>query len=147
MAKKATTKKQAPVPWYEDGLSFECTGCGDCCTGDPGYVWLNKKEIAEMATLLELSEEEFNDRFVHEVGVRKSLMERSNGDCVLFDAKTRKCTVYDARPRQCKTWPFWDSNLKSRQAWEETCEVCPGSGKGQLYSLEQIEEQRKIIRV
>ena len=134
-------------PWHHAGLRFECTGCGDCCTGDPGYVWLNKQEIADMAEVLGLSEEEFRSRYVHDVGVRKSLAERANGDCVLFDAKTRKCTVYKARPRQCRTWPFWDSNLKSPEAWAQTCEVCPGSGKGKLYSLDQIEEQRKVIRV
>ena len=44
-------------------------------------------------------------------------------------------------------WPFWDSNLKSAKTWQETCEVCPGSGKGKLYQLEDIEKQRKVIRV
>ena len=28
------------TPWYADGLPFTCTQCGDCCTGDPGYVWV-----------------------------------------------------------------------------------------------------------
>ena len=146
-------KKQPSKPadesqrWYADGLKFTCTGCGDCCTGAPGYVWLNKQEIADMAAELELSVAEFERRYVREVGVRKSLKERSNDDCVLFDSQTRKCTVYQSRPRQCRTWPFWDSNLKSPKAWEETCLVCPGSGQGKLYSIEQIEEQRKQIRV
>ena len=26
-------------PWYRDGLRFQCTQCGNCCTGDPGVVW------------------------------------------------------------------------------------------------------------
>ena len=26
--------------WYRDGLRFECTRCGACCTGAPGYVWV-----------------------------------------------------------------------------------------------------------
>lgn len=152
--KPSNRKSSAGVPevagadrWYADGLRFECTGCGDCCTGDPGYVWLNKAEIVSMAEELGLSEEEFCRRHVHEVGVRKSLNERANGDCVLFDPKTRKCTVYSSRPRQCRTWPFWDSNLKSPKTWAETCAVCPGSGSGKLYSIEQIESQRKVIRV
>ena len=33
------------TPWYKDGLRFQCTGCGDCCTGGPGYVWVNQAEI------------------------------------------------------------------------------------------------------
>ena len=36
-------------PWYADGLQFECTQCGDCCTGAPGYVWVNKSEIEALA--------------------------------------------------------------------------------------------------
>ena len=24
-------------PWYQDGLQFRCTRCGNCCTGAPGY--------------------------------------------------------------------------------------------------------------
>jgi len=134
-------------PWYRDGLRFTCTACGDCCTGDPGYVWLNKAEIAAMAERLGLSVAEFERRHVVHVGVRKSLRERENGDCVLLDAQTHKCTVYEDRPRQCRTWPFWDSNLKSPKAWAEACEACPGSGEGRLYTLDEIETQRGVIRV
>ena len=149
MAKKATTENNTETkkPWYQDGLRFKCTGCGDCCSGAPGYVWLNKAEIAAMAALMDLEVVDFENQYVREVGIRKSLVEYDNGDCVFLDAESRKCTVYEARPRQCRTWPFWDSTLKNEAAWEETCEVCPGSGKGKLYSLEQIEEQRKVVRV
>lgn len=135
-------------PWYADGLKFKCSQCGDCCTGAPGFVWVNKEEIAALAALVgEPDVEKFEREYVKDVGIRKSLREFPNGDCVFFDGQTRKCTVYGARPRQCRTWPFWDSNLSSPQAWERTCEICPGSGQGKLYQLEQIEEQRKVMRV
>ncbi len=150
MAKKAAKKQDADSanqPWYSEGLRFECTGCGDCCTGAPGYVWLNKADIAAMAAETGLSVQDFEQRYVRLVGVRKSLKEFSNGDCVFFDNKSRKCQVYDSRPRQCRTWPFWDSTLRTPQAWQETCEVCPGSGKGKLYQLEEIEQQRAVVRV
>ena len=29
--------------------AFQCTGCGDCCTGAPGFVWVNKEDIAALA--------------------------------------------------------------------------------------------------
>ena len=141
------TKKQDTMPWYHGGLKFTCTGCGDCCTGAPGYVWVNKQEISELAELNDLSVEEFADQYTRKVGIRRTLKEFSNGDCVFFDNQTRKCGVYTARPRQCRTWPFWDSNLKSPEDWERTCDECPGSGTGKLHQLSEIEEQRKILRI
>lgn len=149
MAKSQATKADGSngKPWYQDGLRFKCTGCGDCCTGSPGYVWVNKSEIARLAELVGLPIEEFEARFVRLVGVRKSLKEYANGDCVFFDNKTRKCRVYAARPRQCRTWPFWDSNIRTPEAWAETCEVCPGSGRGKLYTIDQVEQQASVIRV
>jgi Fe-S-cluster containining protein len=91
--------------------------------------------------------DQFCEQYVRQVGIRKSLKEFSNGDCVFFDNQTRKCQVYEARPRQCRTWPFWDSNVKTPEAWAQTCQVCPGSGRGRLYQLEQIDERRTVIRL
>ncbi len=146
MAKKpATPEKQ---PWYQDGLRFECTGCGDCCTGSAGYVWVNQAEINAMAAQLGVSPKDFESKYVRPIGIRRSLIEdEDNGDCVFFDNKSRKCQVYEDRPRQCRTWPFWKSNLRTPQTWGETCEVCPGSGKGKLYQLETIEQQANVISV
>lgn len=135
-------------PWYRDGLRFQCTQCGDCCTGAPGYVWVNKHEIAQLAELLGYDDvEKFCDEYVRKIGIRRSLKEFPNGDCVFFDNQTRKCQVYGARPRQCRTWPFWGSNLKNPEAWQATCQICPGSGRGKLYQLEQIEERRSVVRL
>lgn len=138
---------QPNEPWYKDGLRFKCTGCGDCCTGGPGYVWVNRADIAQLAQAVNMNQGEFEDRFVRDIGVRKSLKEYPNGDCVFFNNKTRKCSVYEARPRQCRTWPFWDSNIRTPEAWADTCQVCPGSGKGRLYQLEHIERQAAVIRI
>ena len=135
-------------PWYADGLRFHCTQCGDCCTGAPGFVWVNQEEIAAIAENRgETDLAAFEAEYVRTVGARKSLIEHSNGDCVFFDSQTRKCQVYHARPRQCRTWPFWDSNLKTPEDWKHTCEVCPGSGQGKLHLVEHIEAQRKIVKV
>jgi uncharacterized protein len=135
------------LPWYSAGLRFTCTQCGDCCTGAPGFVWVNNEEIGALAALIDLDVDAFEDQYVRRVGARKSLKELPNGDCVFFDGQTRKCTVYAARPRQCRTWPFWDSNLKTREDWEHTCSICPGSGTGQLYQLDEIEARRQVIKV
>jgi Fe-S-cluster containining protein len=110
-------------------------------------VWVNKAEIAAIAELVGMDVEKFEAKYVRSVGVRKSLKEYKNGDCVFFDNKSRRCNVYTVRPRQCRTWPFWDSNLRSPDTWEATCQECPGSGKGKLHDIDHIEQQRAKIRV
>ncbi len=147
--KKPTTNHQPPAtPWYADGLRFKCTGCGDCCTGSPGYVWVTQKEIDALAEHLNITPAACEKKHVRNIGIRRSLIELPQSyDCIFLDAKTRKCEVYEARPRQCRTWPFWKSNVRSKETWQETCEACPGSGKGKLYQLEQIEEQVAIVSV
>jgi Fe-S-cluster containining protein len=110
-------------------------------------VWVTNDEISALAAHVDMSVAEFESRYVRHIGVRKSLKEYANGDCVFFDGKTRKCRVYADRPRQCRTWPFWDSNLRTPEAWADTCSVCPGSGSGRLYQLSEIEEQKSVIRI
>lgn len=135
-------------PWYHGGLKFTCSQCGDCCTGAPGFVWVNQEEVENLATAVGASSvAEFEKQFVRKVGTRRTLKERSNGDCVLFDPVARKCTVYTDRPRQCRTWPFWDSNVRTPERWAETCAICPGSGQGKLHSIETIEAQRMVLKI
>lgn len=146
-SKASSDTVPAPGPWYREGLQFECTACGKCCGGAPGYVWLNKAEVEAIAGEMAIEVDSFREKYVREVGIRHSLRERRNGDCVLLDPKTRRCTVYKSRPRQCRTWPFWDSNVETPEDWQRTCEICPGSGVGKLYSLDAIEAQRGVIRI
>lgn len=134
-------------PWYQRGLQFQCTGCGDCCTGAPGYVWINKAEIEEMSALLRISTDEFQKRYVRLIGIRKSLIELANGDCIFFDNDRRCCQVYEVRPRQCRTWPFWSSNLSSLQSWQDIVDRCPGCNRGPKVSLDEIEAQKQVTRV
>ena len=134
-------------PWYADGLKFQCTGCGACCTGEPGYVWLNKAEIEAMAKALGVDVPTFEKKKIRLVGIRKSLTELPNGDCVLLDRKTRTCQVYDVRPRQCRTWPFWTSNMRTPEDWIEMSRDCPGANQGPLVPPEQIRKQLGVMRV
>lgn len=124
-------------PWYRDGLSFTCTRCGACCTGAPGYVWVTAEEIARLAESRGEPIDEFSRRYVRRVGSRYSLIEKPGGDCVFWDAKAG-CTVYQARPTQCRTWPFWEENVETPEDWERTTRACPGSGRGRLYTADEI---------
>jgi Fe-S-cluster containining protein len=143
---KQSPETGKPENWFQDGLRFECTQCGDCCTGEPGFVWVNVAEIEALAIRFQLSTDEFERKYVRKLGNRKSLVEFPNGDCVFLDSQTRKCSVYEDRPRQCRTWPFWDSNLRTKRDWEWTCSVCPGSGKGRVYTEEEILSRKAVIK-
>lgn len=125
--------------WYQDGLKFRCTQCGACCSGEPGFVWVTPDEIVAIAKRRGMELREFEQTYVRRVGNRFSLTERPNGDCSMLGEDSRQCTVYEDRPQQCRTWPFWWSNVETPEAWRETCEVCPGAGKGDLVTVEEIE--------
>ncbi len=136
--------------WYKEGLHFQCAGCGGCCTGAPGYVWLTDEEEKQIADFLNISLEEFEKTYTRLVyGLRRSLKEipQSNYDCVFFNSETRQCSIYDVRPAQCRTWPFWDSLLKSKKDWDEASKTCPGCNQGPLIPFEEIEIRRKKISV
>ena len=127
-------------PWFAPGLKFTCTQCGDCCTGEPGFIWVDDAEIKAIAEYrgVTVGEVRYQDSKI--IGDQVSLREHANGDCVYLDPKTRGCTIYPVRPIQCRTWPFWNSNLESPEAWESVCEVCPGAGQGTFVPLEKIQQ-------
>jgi Fe-S-cluster containining protein len=133
-------------PWYKDGLRFTCTQCGHCCTGEPGFVWVNDDDLAAIAAFREESLEEVKAKFTKPAHRGRSLREKLNGDCVFYD-RERGCTIYPVRPPQCRTWPFWESNVASPEGWQHTCEVCPGSGQGELIPAEEITRRLKVIRL
>ncbi len=123
------TSADAETPWYQDGLAFECTRCGACCTGAPGYVWVDSAEIARLAEFRGLTVKQFSRQFVRRVGNDYSLIEKPGGDCIFWD-KQHGCTVYPAHPVQCQTWPFWPENIESPEEWERVRQGCPGTGQG-----------------
>jgi Fe-S-cluster containining protein len=133
-------------PWYQDGLRFECTQCGHCCTGAPGFVWVDEADIAALAAYRGENVEQLTALYTRTVQRKRSLRERANGDCIFYD-KQQGCTVYAVRPRQCRTWPFWESNVETPAAWKRTCVSCPGSGKGELVSAEEITRRLNVIHL
>jgi Fe-S-cluster containining protein len=140
----------AAAEWYAAGLRFECTQCGNCCTGPPGYVLFTEEEAEAMAVQLGVSLDAFYREYAHRVGGRWSLRERpADGgfDCVFLDRSRpgrAVCSIYKARPAQCRTWPFWPENLASPRAWREARRrtPCPGMDAGSLVPVERIRIQR-----
>ena len=133
-------------PWYQDGLRFQCTRCGNCCTGAPGFGWVNEEEIEAIAEYLGQPPLRVELLYSRAVDRRRTLREKANNDCVFFE-RDKGCTVYPVRPRQCRTWPFWESNVTNPVDWERTKRRCPGSGQGELISVEEITRRLNVIRL
>lgn len=126
--------------WYAEGLHFECTQCGHCCTGAPGYVWLRPEEEQAIAKFLELTPKEFRKRYTRLVGKLISLVEKpgTGGDCVFLTAEGL-CAIQPVKPRQCLVYPFWERILATRRAWKEAAKHCPGIGRGPLYPEDEVD--------
>ena len=134
--------------WYASGLSFECTQCGNCCSGAPGYVWITVEDMDRMATSLKLSFDDFTRTYVRRIGNRYSLIEKQNYDCCFLtrDASGKSgCSIYAVRPTQCRTWPFWTDNLKTETHWKRAAVGCPGMKDPEAphYALDHIETCRQ----
>ena len=134
------------TPWYQDGLRFRCTQCGRCCTGAPGFVWVNDDELEMIASFRAEPRNEVEKLYTRWLGQRRSLREKANGDCIFYD-KAAGCTIYPVRPSQCQTWPFWESNVRTPHDWEETRQACPGSGHGDLISADEITRRLQVIKL
>ena len=131
--------------WFEDGLRFSCTQCGNCCTGLPGAVWFTQEEGMAMAKKLGITIDHFYKRFARKIGTRWSLTENviaGKYDCVFLDRETEKpsCKLYGARPSQCRTWPFWPENLRSEASWLRAKHKTPclGMDTGRLIPASEI---------
>lgn len=136
---------QSTAPWSADGLSFECSQCGDCCSGAPGAVWVTDEELTAIA--LALGKPLGEVRLLHTklLGGRWSLRDYPNRDCVFLDPQSHRSQVDSARPSQCWTWPFLPSNIETKEAWERTCDHCPGAGG--LHTLEVIHSQAAACEI
>ncbi len=107
--------------------SSACNGCGGrCCTGESGYIYVNKTEALRICEVLGIDIPELIEQYLYKKGYRYSIKENKIGDsfeCVFYDRDVNGCKIYDARPKQCATFPFWDY-YKNRV--DELKRECPG---------------------
>src|SRR3990167_1867750 len=110
---------------WKKTLKLKCKkNCSDCCKGFEGYVWLDKKNIEEIANFLKITTKEFLKKYTRSVFGRISLIEiKNNFECIFL--KDSKCSIYSVRPKQCSTYPFWKQNISSKKAWEDVKNDCP----------------------
>lgn len=121
----STIIKKDSFPYAFDASA--CESCeGRCCTGESGYIYVNKDEIKKIADVLKIDINELRVKYLFKKDYKYSIKELKYNDsyeCIFYDRESNGCKIYDARPTQCKTFPFWDY-YKSRV--DELKEECPG---------------------
>ena len=125
--------------WYEGGLRFGCTQCGNCCRnhGDYAFVYLAEHDVIAIAAFLGLERAEFLARHCAEHDGWITL--RTDAPACAFLRADNRCAIYAVRSKQCATWPFWKENLE-RATWEGAVKACcPGIGRGELHDVDEIE--------
>jgi Fe-S-cluster containining protein len=131
-------------PWYQDGLRFECTRCGNCCTGESGTVFVSDEELSDLANLLDLARHELRAMYTRTlpsgvISLREREREDGSHECVFWDREAG-CRVYARRPRQCRTWPFWRTTVETPAHWANAATTCPGIDAGPQHTAEAIVE-------
>lgn len=130
----------AESPWWEEGLYFSCIGCGRCCRGEPGAVWVTEREREAIASRLSITVDEFSRSYLWNRYGKPSIRERANYDCIFLSRNPDRCGIYDVRPMQCSLFPFWPSLLKNKLTWDEYSFYCPGMNQGDFYDSARIRQ-------
>ena len=121
-------------------IYFQCMRCNACCSGQPGFVWLSKRDLMALSEYFDLSIQRFALTFcrIVDLGIvtTLSLKEKQNNDCIFLE--NDGCSVYPVRPVQCRTYPFWETILENEQSWIEEGKQCPGIGRSSLISSGRI---------
>ena len=131
-------------PWYEKGLRFKCTGCGGCCTGPDGYVFLGESDLKSLAKHFDLSNDQFCKKYTRVVEGKLALIDKNSlGDCIFL--KDNRCSVYDARPVQCRTFPWWVHNLETPDDWENAAKSCEGINHPEAPVVSSLEIRKECL--
>jgi Fe-S-cluster containining protein len=123
--------------FFDAGIRFGCQRCGACCTGAPGIVRVDKKELAAIAAHLGKPAALVADAYLMDWKDGYRVKEAPDGRCFFFDAG---CRIYPERPSQCRTFPFWFRLLRSEAGWQRIQRECPGIGKGRHHTKNEILE-------
>ena len=141
--KSATSiSRLTPDPSPLTPFRFQCTGCGNCCTGNPREYWVevSRAQQRRIAEHLGISLAWLRRRYVERSSEGEGLSMRG-GRCVFLDGK--RCRIYPVRPTQCRTYPLWPELLESPTAWHEEAKRCEGIGRGAVIPLKTI---RKVLK-
>lgn len=126
-----------PDYYKTTNLQFGCQRCGDCCQRE-GYIFFTAQDIASVATYLGWSEEQVCKTLGFINRWEKILQITEDSQCPFYISG--ECAINPVKPVQCRTYPFWTEIVVSRRSWRREKQDCPGIGKGQCYSPEDVQK-------
>jgi len=120
-------------------LRFHCTGCGQCCSGDPDYyVFLNVGESEAIRRRLGVTLRWFKRRYLRRTPQGELVINNQGGGRCVFLDKDNRCRIYGVRPLQCRTYPFWPEVVNSRTMWRAEAGRCEGIDHGEVVPVARI---------
>ncbi|MDH5191072.1 MAG: YkgJ family cysteine cluster protein [Gammaproteobacteria bacterium] len=132
--------------FYKTGkLRFECTGCGDCCRGNPAqyYIYASSRELGKIQRFLDISEAWFRRRYLVRLDTSSfGIRMMPAGHCSFLDG-SGKCRIYSVRPVQCRTYPWWPEIVETRAGWRNEAKRCEGINQGVVVPLKKITAELK----
>ena len=129
--------KEMMGKFYNQGLKFECAGCGECCRLPGGGVEVAISEAREIAAYLNISYNSFVNEYCISDEDGLKIKDNDLQHCIFLEHG--RCKIYEVRPLQCRTFPFWPENIKSQYRWNLLKDFCPGIDSGRHYSIDRIE--------
>ncbi|PIE79388.1 MAG: hypothetical protein CSA15_03200 [Candidatus Delongbacteria bacterium] len=129
--------------FYEDGVNFECTRCGNCCVCE-GYVFMFEKDIRRLIDNEGYSLEDLKKNYLSTYGEYIVLRSLNDNSCIFWDKEIKGCKVYRNRPTQCGTYPFWNTVFKTERDFEVEKNFCPGidDENGKHFTADEIDKLR-----
>jgi Fe-S-cluster containining protein len=95
---------------------FKCLKCGTCCKW-PGYVRLSHDDIDNIAIFLNMTVNEFIEKYTFLTRDRRSLslIENEDGYCIFLTDEG--CKINPVKPQQCIDFPHkWRF-----EGWDDLC--------------------------
>ncbi len=104
----------------EPDVHYVCQRCNACCKW-PGDVRIGEEDVVAISAFLQLSEEEFLQKYTRLRTNRQglSLIEKDNHECVMLE--NGGCRIHPVKPAQCAGFP----NKWNFPGWHDVCEAVP----------------------
>ena len=104
--------------------AFECRLCGECCYGEGGII-VEPDELKRIADFLELTTDEFQNRFLEKKHNQLYAKTGPDNFCIFYDKKDA-CKIHPVKPRRCTLWPYYPAIVGDMDNWKLAQEACPG---------------------